>query len=120
MRTGAWLGIGGKWHRLPSELYEIAAAVDALNAAGDDLAARAAPMQALGEALPSAERHRPPLIDARAIMQRQSNAAEGIAAAYYRPVPVSCTVTAARGVMLPPAAVFAGIADASPARRTRR
>lgn len=54
-RTGAWLSFGGKWHRLPSELYDLATAVDELNGAGADLASRAGPMQAFRELLPRAQ-----------------------------------------------------------------
>ncbi|MBN9597769.1 MAG: DEAD/DEAH box helicase [Afipia sp.] len=55
LRTGAWLKIGEEWHRLPDAVFEIAEAVDELNAASvDDLAGRLTSMAALREVLPPA------------------------------------------------------------------
>lgn len=54
-RTGAFLLFGGGWSRLPDALFAVAEAVDALNAAGADEAARYAALAALREALPPAE-----------------------------------------------------------------
>ncbi len=36
-RTGAWLEIGGQWHRLPDPLFSLAEAVDGAQQAGDDV-----------------------------------------------------------------------------------
>lgn len=54
-RVGAFLRIGNDWWRLPDALYAIAEAVDALNGAGSDEAARYTALEALREAIPPAE-----------------------------------------------------------------
>ena len=55
-RVGAWLQIGGRWHRLPDVLFAIAEAVDALAAVpDDDLAGRLSAIAALRDLLPAAQ-----------------------------------------------------------------
>jgi len=53
-RTGAWLEIGNKWHRLPEPLFSLAEAVDAARSAGDDAGARLTALAGLLEILPGA------------------------------------------------------------------
>ncbi|HLN08024.1 MAG TPA: DEAD/DEAH box helicase, partial [Xanthobacteraceae bacterium] len=54
-RVGAWLRIGDEWRRVPDALFDIAEAVDRLNAApAEDVAARLISIDALREALPPA------------------------------------------------------------------
>jgi len=55
-RVGAWLTIGGRWHRLPDPLFGLAEAVDAAQQAGDDPGARLAAVADLLQLLPEAEK----------------------------------------------------------------
>jgi SNF2-related domain len=53
-RTGAWLEIGDRWHRLPDPLFSLAEAVEAAQQAGQDPGARLTAVARLLELLPEA------------------------------------------------------------------
>jgi SNF2 domain-containing protein len=54
-RTGAWLEIGDRWHRLPDPLFSLAEAVEEAQQAGRDAGARLTAMAHLLELLPEAQ-----------------------------------------------------------------
>ena len=53
-RTGAWLEIGDRWHRLPDPLFSLAEAVEEAQQAGQDAGARLTAIAHLLELLPEA------------------------------------------------------------------